>query len=79
VLCLGRAVQHTGEIDLAAPVEEVLVFGAPDTAPCVMNHAVRLDAGSRGATLLGVNAAQCRAYGAVRVNDAGNSQVIIST
>ncbi len=78
VLCLGRAVQHTGEIDLSAPVEEVLVFGAPGTAPCVMNDAVRLDAGARGATLLGVNAAQCRAYGTVRVNDAGNGQVIIS-
>lgn len=44
VLCLGRAVQHTGEIDLTAPIEMAWVFGKATSAPCVMNNAVTLDA-----------------------------------
>jgi len=32
-LPLGRAVQHTGEIDAAAPLEALWVFGKPEHAP----------------------------------------------
>jgi hypothetical protein len=31
-LPLGRAVQHTGEIDPAAPLEALWVFGKPETS-----------------------------------------------
>jgi hypothetical protein len=33
VLPLGRAVQHTAEIDAAQPVEEVVAFGLPTVPP----------------------------------------------
>jgi alpha-D-xyloside xylohydrolase len=44
VLPLGRAVQHTGEIDAAQPLEMAWVFGAPDRA--VHDYAqLRVEAG----------------------------------
>jgi alpha-D-xyloside xylohydrolase len=57
VLCLGRAVQHTGEIDLLAPIEEVWQFGAPQYAPCVLDDVITLGASG---TLLGIDPARCR-------------------
>jgi alpha-D-xyloside xylohydrolase len=57
VLCLGRAVQHTGEIDLQAPIEEVWLFGQPKHAPCVMGSSLSLDATGN---LRGIGAARCR-------------------
>ena len=42
VLCLGRAVMHTGEINLEAPIEEIRLFGEPRVAPCVMRQCVTL-------------------------------------
>jgi alpha-glucosidase (family GH31 glycosyl hydrolase) len=52
VLCLGRAVQHTGEIDLAKPVEAAWVFGKITSAPCVMNDVVTL---SQDGKLVGIS------------------------
>ncbi|MCE2988522.1 MAG: hypothetical protein LW838_00040, partial [Nitrosomonadaceae bacterium] len=57
VLCLGRVVQHTGEIDLQAPIEEAWLFGQPKHAPCVMGSSVSLDATGN---LRGIEAARCR-------------------
>jgi alpha-D-xyloside xylohydrolase len=58
MLCLGRAVMHTGEIDLAAPIEEVRVFGDPQVAPCVMNDCVTLKRENNVTRIAGVKAAQ---------------------
>jgi alpha-D-xyloside xylohydrolase len=58
MLCLGRAVMHTGEIDLAAPIEEVRVFGEPWVTPCVMNDCVTLKRENDVARIAGVNAEQ---------------------
>lgn len=60
LLCLGRAVQHTGEIDLASPVEEVRVFGVPTSAPCVMQSAVTVTWEQGDACITGIKASQCR-------------------
>ena len=59
MLCLGRAVMHTGEIDLAAPVEEVRLFGEPRVEPCVMNQCVTLHRGNGVPLIAGVTAGQC--------------------
>ncbi len=60
MLCLGRAVQHTGEIDLASPVEEVRVFGVPTAPPCVMQSVVTATFEKGGAHIIGIQASQCR-------------------
>jgi alpha-D-xyloside xylohydrolase len=60
VLCLGRAVQHTGEIDLDSPVEEAWLFGPPAHQPLVMNQAVQLIDGNK---LKGIAANRCRSFG----------------
>ena len=44
VLCLGRAVQHTGEIDVRNPVEEIRVFGTARHPPCVMGGGAAIGA-----------------------------------
>jgi alpha-D-xyloside xylohydrolase len=77
VLCLGRAVQHTGEIDRRAPVEEVRVFGIPGHAPCVMGGAVTFGGEADGAWLRGVSAAQCRLSAGLAARDAGDGRVLI--
>ena len=59
MLCLGRAVMHTGEIDLAAPVEEVRLFGEPRVEPCVMNQCVTLHRRNGVPLIAGVTAGQC--------------------
>ena len=59
MLCLGRAVMHTGEIDLVAPVEEVRLFGEPRVAPCVMNQCIAFTRGNGATHLAGVRAGQC--------------------
>jgi len=71
VLCLGRAVMHTGEIDLTAPIEQVRVFGSPTTQPCVMNECVRLIQENGVTHLVGTNlrANQCQPSKGYRVAD----------
>lgn len=59
VLCLGRAVQHTGEIDFDSPIEEAWLFGVPVHQPVVMNQVVRLV----GKSLVGIAADRCRTFG----------------
>ena len=46
-LPLGRAVQHTGEIDAARPLELLWVFGKP-TVPLEGYAQARIDAGTDG-------------------------------
>ena len=70
LLCLGRAVQHTGEINRAAPVEEVRVFGMPVQPPCVMKGVVALAWENGEVRIAGVSAAQCRVAGGFRAIDA---------
>ena len=69
VLCLGRAVMHTGEIDLAAPIEAVCLFGTPRAAPCVMNQCVTLMNESGTAYLSGVSAKQIVTRAGFRATD----------
>ena len=77
MLCLGRAVQHTGEIDLATPIEEVILFGEPTVSPCVMNDCVTLSREGDQIRLGGVTAKQCRpSVGYQATDDVG--QVCIS-
>ena len=45
VLPLGRAVQHTGEIDGSDPVDEIIAFGIPNTPPPPGIGALALDRG----------------------------------
>lgn len=74
VLCLGRAVMHTGEIDLAAPVDEVWLFGEPHVQPCVMNQCVTLHRENGVARIAGSNvrAAHCRPSAGFRaIDDSG--------
>jgi alpha-D-xyloside xylohydrolase len=61
VLCLGRAVMHTGEIDLTSPIEEIRLFGVPVVQPCVMNQCITLVKQDGAAYLKGQNlrASQC--------------------
>jgi alpha-D-xyloside xylohydrolase len=59
VLCLGRAVQHTGEIDPAAPIESAWVFGHAANKPCVMNGVVTV---SSTGTLLGISSDRIRVF-----------------
>jgi alpha-D-xyloside xylohydrolase len=77
VLCLGREVRHTGEIDVAAPVAEVRVFGMPRHAPCAMDGAVTFGTQADGAWLRGVGAAQCRLSAGLVVREAGDARVLV--
>src|SRR4029079_4285153 len=52
-LPLGRAVQHTGEIDAARPLELLWVFGKPTTELAVFVQA-RIDAAGDGALAIRV-------------------------
>ncbi len=74
VLCLGPAVMHTGEMNLAAPINEVRVFGFPRVPPCVMGNVVTLVVEKEGATIAGVPASACRASTGLTVHaDAAGS------
>lgn len=42
MLCLGPAVQHTGEINSARILEEVWMFGMPEHNPVVMRNKIRV-------------------------------------
>ena len=76
VLCLGRAVMHTGEIDLAAPINEVRFFGEPHVAPCVMNQCVDISREGGVVLISGVRAQQCRPSAGFRaVDDAGRVRI----
>jgi alpha-D-xyloside xylohydrolase len=67
VLCLGRALMHSGEIDLAEPIEEVRLFGVPTHPPCVMDARVTLNLPDGSAGLSGIAAGQCVPSRGVRV------------
>ena len=71
VLCLGRAVMHTGEIDLTAPVEEIRLFGVPMVQPCVMNQCITLHKQDGVVYLSGQNlrANQCLPSSGLNVTD----------
>ena len=69
VLCLGEPVSHTGEIDLAAPVSEIHIFGFPLTQPCVIDNVVGAYVDEKSALLTGIAATQCRPYGAIKLTD----------
>ncbi|MEQ1517834.1 MAG: hypothetical protein ABL931_15245 [Usitatibacteraceae bacterium] len=76
VLCLGRAVMHTGEIDLAAPIDVVRLFGAPRAKPCVMNQCVSLSIEGGVARIGGVRAEQCQPSAGYRaLDDAGSVRI----
>jgi alpha-D-xyloside xylohydrolase len=76
VLCLGRAVMHTGEIDLAAPIDEVRFFGEPHVTPCVMNQCVNISREGGAVSINGVRAQQCRPSAGFRaVDDAGRVRI----
>jgi alpha-D-xyloside xylohydrolase len=77
VLCLGRAVQHTGEIDLASPVQEVRVFGMPSCAPCVMGGVVAWGSGAEGTWMRGVRAAQCALPPGLAARDSGDGRALV--
>ena len=77
VLCLGKAVMHTGEINLAAPIEAVHVFGLPTVVPCVMNSAVGARLDNASALLTGVSAAQCHVYGDVTIAADSNGVLVL--
>jgi alpha-D-xyloside xylohydrolase len=76
-LPLGRVVQHTGQIDLANPVEELRLFGVPRAAPCVMGGPIGLEAGVDGAVLRGISAGQCKGFLGAVVSDAGAGKVLV--
>ena len=76
MLCLGRAVMHTGEIDLLAPVDVIRLFGAPRVTPCVMNQCVTLSLEDNVARIIGVTARQCFPSAGFRaVDDAGRVRI----
>jgi alpha-D-xyloside xylohydrolase len=68
-LCLGKAVLHTGEIDLEAPIEEVHLFGMPVHQPCTIDRNIRLIEREKGAHLTGVSAAMCRPSSGLHIQD----------
>ncbi len=78
VLCLGRAVMHTGEIDLAAPVEQVRLFGEPRVPPCVMGQCVTLTRENGVVHLAGANlrAGQCLPSAGFHALDAADGVLI---
>ena len=65
VLPLGRAVQHTGEIDPADPVDDVIAFGMPVTPSAPGIAALWLEAGRL------VGATRVRGFGRPPVAEPG--------
>lgn len=76
VLCLGKAVMHTGEINLQQPIEMAHVFGVPRTAPCVMNAVVGAKIEHGAATLTGLSLSQCHVYGDIVITPCDNGVVV---
>jgi alpha-D-xyloside xylohydrolase len=72
MLCLGAEVQHTGEIDLEQPIEQVWLFGLPRHAPCVMHDSVTFKASGNGGWLDGIDAANCLPSNGVTVTQRGS-------
>ena len=72
VLCLGKSVMHTGEIDVASPIEEVRLFGFPEHAPTVMNDIVTLTHEGGDAWLHGTTAVACKPTPGLRVTQSEN-------
>jgi len=79
VLCLGKAVMHTGEINLSAPIDTVHVFGLPKVVPCVMDSAVGAHLENASALLSGVSAAQCHLYGDIVISATNNGVLVEPT
>lgn len=76
MLCLGRAVMHSGEIDLAAPVEQVWLFGEPRVQPCTMNQCVTLSRENGVVRITGVEARRCFPTAGIQaVDDAGRVRI----
>jgi alpha-D-xyloside xylohydrolase len=71
ILCLGPEVQHTGQINLQQPIDQVWLFGVPRHAPCVMQSAVSFKAAANGGWLSGIKAAQCLPSADVQVRQHG--------
>ncbi len=76
-LALGRAVQHTGEIDLRNPVEELRLFGVPLHAPVGLAGALTYELRGNQAIIGGITSAQCRATPGVEVRDQGDRLVLV--
>ncbi len=72
VLCLGRAVMHTGEIDVVAPIEEVRIFNVPTHQPCVLGECVKLVIQDGSAMLTGIRFEQVVLSVGVRAVAAAN-------
>jgi len=77
-LALGRAVQHTGEIDIQAPVQSLRLFGVPRHAPCVMGAGIEWRKHAEGALLVGVRSSQCIVSSGLAVRDTGDARVLVS-
>ena len=75
MLCLGKAVMHTGEIDLAAPINEVRLFGEPRVAPCVIGQCITLALEAGAVNIGGANlkASQCVTSAGFRARDDAGS------
>ena len=75
MLCLGKAVMHTGEIDLAAPINEVRLFGEPRVAPCVIGQCITLALKEGAVNIRGANlkASQCVTSAGFRARDDAGS------
>jgi len=79
VLCLGRAVQHTGEMDLANPVEEARLFGLPRHAPCVMNTCVKAGCDGEVSWIEGLKRGQLRLSPGLAAREAPGGRVLIDS
>ncbi len=79
MLCLGRPVQHTGQIDLSAPLEEVRVFGLPRQPPCVMQNALSFGTGPEGTWIQGLPAERVALSAGMRARRAADGRVFLES
>lgn len=77
MLCLGRAVRHTGQIEASAPLEEVRVFGLPKQPPCVMQNALSFGTGPEGAWIRGLAAEHVVLSAGMRARSAADGRVFL--
>jgi alpha-D-xyloside xylohydrolase len=75
LLCLGRVVQHTGEIDAADPIEEVRAFGIPRHAPCAWGQRIEVGDSAGGAWLAGIDLTRLRTSRGVRAVPDGTLRI----
>ena len=62
VLPLGRAVQHTGEIDAERPIEQLWIFGKPSVASASPQHRIEIAEGQAPA-LAGADGVRTQFFG----------------